>query len=143
MGWLEAVVVVYIRAIVGIAHAAAMPSAAEVMRRFHQRPWLLPTEQTREAATLLMLAAVAWLGAERLVRRFGAFLLIFGTWDITYYVALRILVGWPTTPLAMDLLFLLPPHPWWYQPVWVPVLISCGMIAVGLRLVVTGAAARR
>jgi hypothetical protein len=34
----------------------------------------------------------------------------------------------------MDLLFLIPPHPWWYQPVWVPILISCGMIGIGLWL---------
>lgn len=134
MGWLEAVVVVYIRSIVGIAHTDTMPPQAEVMARFLARPWLLPTEQTRELATVVMLAAVAWLGAERLRARIGAFLVIFGTWDIFYYIALYALLRWPPTIVTMDLLFLIPPHPWWYQPVWVPVAISCGMILVGLRL---------
>jgi hypothetical protein len=36
--------------------------------------------------------------------------------------------------MSMDLLFLIPPHRWWYQPVWAPVLISCVMIGVGVRL---------
>jgi hypothetical protein len=134
MGWLEAVVVVYIRALIGLAHGDAMPRSEDVMARIQALPWLLPTEQTREVATILMLAAVAWLGADRIRSRFGAFLMIFGVWDITYYVALYALVRWPRSVLEMDLLFLIPPHPWWYQPVWVPVLISCGMIALGLWL---------
>jgi len=142
MGWLEAVVVVYLRAILGIGHGAGLPDTAEVMRRFAQSPTLLHVEQTREAATLIMLGAVGWLGAPRLTGRFGGFLVIFGVWDISYYLALRILVGWPSSLSDMDLLFLLPTHPWWYQPVWVPVLISCGMIALGLRLLATDPAAR-
>jgi hypothetical protein len=134
MAWLEAVVVVYIRAIVGIAFTATIPPQQEVVARFLERPWLLPTEQTRELATMVMLAAVAWLGADRLRARFGAFLIIFGVWDIFYYVSLYALLRWPPSLTTMDLLFLIPPHPWWYQPVWVPVAISCVMIAVGLRL---------
>lgn len=131
MAWLEAVVVVYIRAILGIAQTETIPPAAEVMRRFVVRPWLLPTEQTREAATIVMLAAVAWLAAPTRRARFGAFLLAFGVWDVFYYVALYAMLRWPPSLATMDLLFLLPPHPWWYQPVWVPVAISCVMIAVG------------
>jgi choline-glycine betaine transporter len=34
----------------------------------------------------------------------------------------------------MDVLFLLPVHPWWSQPVWAPVLIASGMVGVGLVL---------
>jgi choline-glycine betaine transporter len=34
----------------------------------------------------------------------------------------------------MDVLFLLPPHPWWSQPVWVPVLIASAMVGAGLVL---------
>jgi len=134
MGWLEAVVVVYLRAILGIAHGAGLPDTPEVMRRFAQSHMLLGVEQTREVATLIMIAAAAWLGAHRLASRFGGFLVIFGIWDISYYLALHILVGWPSSLFDMDLLFLLPTHPWWYQPIWVPVLISCGMIGLGLRL---------
>lgn len=139
-GWLEAVVVVYIRSLVGIAHAETVPSPEEVMRRFMELPWLLPTEQTREVATLVMLGAVAWLSASRIVPRCGAFLFTFGVWDISYYLALYALLRWPPSLDTMDLLFLIPPHPWWYQPVWVPVAISCGMIAVGVRLFTRGGA---
>ena len=143
MGWLEAVVVVYIRAIIGLAHSETIPPAAEVMRRFVEQPWLLPTEQGREAATLVMLAAVAWLAAPRWPARLGAFLVVFGVWDIFYYVALYAMLRWPPSLATMDLLFLLPPHPWWYQPVWVPVAISCVMIAGGAVLFLgRGAAAR-
>ena len=134
MGWLEGVVVVYIRGLVGIGRDQGMPAAAQVMQRFSSLPWFLPTEQTREAATIAMLAAVGWLAARRWRARAGAFLICFGVWDITYYVALHSLLRWPPSLTAMDLLFLIPPHPWWYQPVWVPIAISCGFIALGLAL---------
>ena len=134
MGWLEGVVVVYIRGLIGIAHTETIPPAAEVFRRMQALPWLLPTEQTREQATMLMLASVAWISTRAFRARFGAFLVLFGVWDITYYLALYALLRWPPSLFTMDLLFLIPPHPWWYQPVWVPVAISCGMIAFGSRL---------
>jgi len=134
MGWLEAVVVVYLRALVGIGPGEAMPAGAEIMRRFAERPWMLPTEQGREAATILMLAAVGWLAAPRWPGRLGAFLLAFGVWDITYYAGLWAHLRWPPSLLAMDVLFLIPPHPWWTQPVIVPVAISCGFVALGARL---------
>ena len=134
MGWLEGVVVVYIRGLLGMAHGPLVPSPTEVVERFGRLPWLLPTEQTREAATLVMLAAVAWLGAGRARARVGAFLLIFGVWDIVYYLALYAMLRWPPSLTTVDVLFLIPPGPWWIQPVWVPVGISMVMIVVGLRL---------
>jgi hypothetical protein len=134
MGWLEAVVVIYIRALTGMGPGMGMPAQEEVMRRFAELPWLMPTEQGREAATILMLVAVGILAARGWPARFGAFLIAFGVWDITYYIALRILLGWPPSLLTYDLLFFIPPHPWWYQPVLVPVVISCGMVAWGVWL---------
>lgn len=134
MGWLEGVVVVYIRGLIGVAHTETIPSAAEVARRFATLPWLLTTEQGREVATLVMLASVAWLTFRSTRARIGAFLFVFGVWDIAYYVALYAMLRWPPSLTTMDLLFLIPPHPWWYQPVWLPVAISSGMIAVGVRL---------
>jgi hypothetical protein len=135
MGWLEAVVVVYIRALLGIRREEGIPAAAEVMRRLETLPWFLATEQGRELATLVMLGAVAWLAADRLRARIGAFLLCFGVWDLAYYAGLVALLRWPPSLASMDLLFLIPPHPAWYQPVWVPVGISCGMIGVGVWLI--------
>ena len=81
-----------------------------------------------------MLAAVAWLSAARARARFGAFLVIFGVWDIVYYLALYAMLRWPPSLTTMDVLFLIPPGPWWNQPVWLPVAISTVMILVGVRL---------
>src|SRR5262245_14596598 len=125
MGWLEAVVVVYIRAVLGFAHGAPVPSPAELEAVLRRADWLLPTEQGREAATLVMLATLAWLAARGWRGRLGAFLVAFGVWDIVYYVGLYALLRWPPSLATYDLLFLVPPSPLWYQPVWVPVLISC------------------
>jgi hypothetical protein len=131
MGWLEAVVVVYLRALLGIAHGSAAPAPDELTRGLASLPWLIGTEQGSEAATIVMLAAVAWLAAPRLLPRLGAFLVAFGTWDIVYYVALYALLRWPPSLTTLDLLFLIPSGPWWVQPVWVPVAISCVMILAG------------
>jgi hypothetical protein len=134
MGWLEGVVVILHPRIDRAGPRRGISAVAEVMRRIHALPWLLPTEQTREIATIAMLAAVGWLAASRWSARLGAFLVIFGVWDITYYVALFALIRWPRSLATMDVLFLVPPHPWWHQPVWVPVAISVVMIMTGARL---------
>jgi hypothetical protein len=131
MGWLEGVVVVYIRALLGVAHGGAAPAPEELTRRLASVPWLIGTEQGREAATLVMLAAVAWLAAPRLRPRVGALLVAFGTWDIVYYAALYALLRWPPSLATRDVLFLLPPSPWWNQPVWLPVAASAAMILSG------------
>ncbi|MBI1797848.1 MAG: hypothetical protein HYR74_12455 [Candidatus Eisenbacteria bacterium] len=134
MGWLEGVVVVYIRGLLGVARPAPLPQGDEVMRRFATLPWLLGTEQSREIATIVMLAALAWLGGDRFRSRAGAFLVAFGVWDIVYYVALFAMLRWPTSLASVDVLFLIPPHPWWSQPVWVPIAISSVMIVLGTRM---------
>ncbi|MBI1799105.1 MAG: hypothetical protein HYR73_05420 [Candidatus Eisenbacteria bacterium] len=134
MGWLEAVVVVYIRALLGLAHGAALPDSADLVRRMERLPWLLPTEQAREVSTLVMLAGAAWLAGEGTRGRVAAFLFAFGAWDIAYYAALRLLVSWPDHLSARDVLFLIPPHPWWTQPVGVPIAISLLSIGAGLAL---------
>jgi hypothetical protein len=134
MGWLEGVVVVYIRGLLGVARPGPLPAGVEVMRGFARVPWLLGTEQTRELATIIMLVAVAWLAGDRGRSRFGAFLVAFGVWDIVYYVALFAMLRWPSSLGSMDVLFLIPPHPWWSQPVWVPVAIASAMVAFGARM---------
>lgn len=131
MGWLEGVVVVYIRGLFGMVHGPVTPPPHEVVERFAELPWLLPTEQSREVATILMLAAVAWLAADRAAARLGAFLFIFGVWDIVYYVVLYAMLRWPPSLGTIDVLFLIPPGPWWIQPVWLPVAASTVMIVVG------------
>ena len=143
MGYLEAVVVVYIRGLLGMGPGDGMPAESEVMRRMAALPWLLYTEQAREVATMMMIASVAWLAAPTLRARIGAFLVVFGVWDIVYYIGLYAHLRWPTSLATKDLLFLIPPGPWWYQPVWVPLAFSVGFIVVGSRMFLRGTTGSR
>jgi hypothetical protein len=40
------------------------------------------------------------------------------------------MLRWPSSPGDRDLLFLIPSE--WWAPVWMPVLASCGFIAVAV-----------
>src|SRR4029450_4337358 len=86
-------------------------------------------ELWREAATLVMIAAVGVLAGRTWRRRAGYAALVFGVWDIFYYVFLRLMTGWPRTLLDWDILFLLP-LPWW-GPVLAPISIALLMIVWG------------
>ena len=92
----------------------------------------LYTELVREAATLVMLAAVALAVARNLREWFAAFVVAFGAWDVFFYVFLRVMTGWPVSLFDWDLLFLLPLP--WVGPVLAPVLVALAMIAAGLAL---------
>lgn len=134
MGWLEAVVVVYIRGLLGFGPGQPTPAAGDFLDRLRALPWLLPTEQGREAATLVMLATVGWLAGVGRRSRIGAFLVAFGVWDVVYYAGLFALLRWPPSLATPDLLFLLPPSALWVQPIWAPLLASAVMIAGGVAL---------
>ncbi len=68
-------------------------------------------------------------GRPHVGRRIGYTAIAFGVWDISYYVFLKMMCGWPHSLLDWDVLFLLP-LPWW-GPVLAPVLISLLMILWG------------
>jgi hypothetical protein len=122
MGYAEAATVIYIR----LLHGGVDP-----MTRVRTEPPipLGGAEWGREAATIAMLAAAAALAGRGWAGRWGAFLLAFGLWDLTYYAFFALLVGWPTSPLDWDILFLIP-LPWW-GPVLTPALIAASMVASG------------
>jgi hypothetical protein len=86
-------------------------------------------ELVREAATLLMLAMTGMLAGRTWRARWGYAAIAFGSWDILYYVFLRIMSGWPVSLFDWDILFLLP-LPWW-GPVLAPVCIASLMIVWG------------
>ena len=86
-------------------------------------------ELVREAATLVMLAAVGALAGATLRTRLAFGALAFGIWDIFYYVSLKIMYGWPRSLFDWDILFLLP-LPWW-GPVLAPTSIAVLMIVWG------------
>jgi hypothetical protein len=118
MGYLESAVVVYLRELY-YPDGFVFPLKAMSQN-------VAITELYREAATLIMILAVSVLAAENRLHRFAWFLLVFGTWDIAYYVFLKLLIGWPGSFLTTDILFLLPSI--WTGPVIAPLINSCTMI---------------
>jgi hypothetical protein len=93
---------------------------------------LLRVELVREAATLLLLLAAAAVAARSAIRRFAVFALLFGIWDIAYYVTLKVALDWPSELLEWDILFLIPAP--WTSPVLAPVLVSMTLIFIGLTI---------
>ena len=89
-------------------------------------------ELVREAATMVMLLTVGALAGRTWRTRLAYTAIAFGVWDIFYYVFLRVISGWPRSPLDWDVLFLLP-LPWW-GPVLAPVGIALLMIVGGTLL---------
>jgi len=131
-GFVEAAVVVYLRAAVGLLPAYEGTLAdvqrlapevykqAELLKEFPRS--LLTIEVLREAATLVMLISVAALAAPKARERWAAFLWAFAIWDVAYYLGLWSTIRWPASPKDLDVLFLIPVP--WVAQVWFPVLVS-------------------
>jgi len=124
MAYVESAAVLYLRTIYG-----GVDPVAPRQSMFDPLPDFVWIEIGREAATMVMLGAVAWLAARGVAGRLGAFALAFGVWDIFYYVFLWVFAGWPASPLAPDILFLIP-LPWW-GPVLTPMLLAAIMVIAG------------
>jgi hypothetical protein len=129
MAWVEAASVFYIRALVD--------------RIEPYQPVPLPlndalgyVELWREAATLVMIAALGMVAGRTWRHRAAYAAVAFGAWDVFYYVFLRLVSGWPRTLLDWDILFLLP-LPWW-GPVLAPVSIALVMILWGTLVTQSG-----
>lgn len=122
MAYVEAAVVVYLRELY-YPEGFAFP-----LRVLPDK--LVLVEVAREAATVVMLAAVAGLVARKFWDRFGYFVILFGTWDIFYYVWLKVTLGWPSSLTDWDVLFLIPVP--WTGPVIAPALVAAVMILLGL-----------
>ena len=127
----EAMVVFYIRRLFALEFSLRF-STQYTPDAFHFPSGYLAYERGREAATMLMLLAAAYLAGHTWRQRLAYWLAAFGIWDIFYYVWLYVLLGWPASPGARDLLFLIPGE--WWGPVWEPLLISCGFIVAALAL---------
>jgi hypothetical protein len=122
MAWVESAVVVYLRTLVDRLEPYQVNPLPLV-------PRLGEAEIVRELATMIMLFAAGWLAGHTKRTRLGYSLIAFGAWDIFYYLFLKIIVGWPQSIFAWDILFLLP-LPWW-GPVIAPVTIAAMMIIFG------------
>ncbi|MBN1901154.1 hypothetical protein JW926_07510 [Candidatus Sumerlaeota bacterium] len=114
MGYFEASVVVYLRALFypdGFSFPLAKGSLDIIL-----------VELGREAMSIGMLIAVGVLAGRSFFERFGVFCFAFGVWDILYYAFLKLILNWPESLFTWDILFLIPVP--WVGPVWAPVLCS-------------------
>jgi hypothetical protein len=117
MAHLEGVVVVYLRKALGMLDSE---SNKESIEKFPKR--FLNIEITREAATIIMLVAIACLVGTTWPERGIFFLWTFAFWDLFYYLSLYILIKWPPSLRTIDVLFLIPVP--WIAPVWFPIGVS-------------------
>ncbi|MDQ3141674.1 MAG: hypothetical protein M3Q56_05440 [Bacteroidota bacterium] len=118
MGYLETSVVVYLRKIYYPA-GFNFPLVPIV-------PQIAVTELLREAATIIMLAAISILAGKNKLEKFSFFFYCFAIWDLFYYLFLKILLAWPVSLLSWDILFLIPTP--WLGPVLAPCLVSITFI---------------
>lgn len=124
MAYLESTIVVYLRRLYyhdrgGFAFPLVIIDT----------PTLL-LELGREACTIVMLATFGMAAGRNNVGKLAFFLLLFGVWDIFYYIWLKVFLNWPASLLTWDVLFLIPVP--WVGPVLAPVSVACTMIAMAL-----------
>ena len=140
-GFVEASVVVYLGAIMGLlpGYCGNLADVTNLSSGIYQNAHLLgalpkgflTVEIVREAATMIMLISVALLTVSAARERWAIFLWAFAVWDVFYYVGLRATVGWPSSLLTPDVLFLIPVP--WFSQVWFPILVSAlTMVAIAL-----------
>ena len=121
MGFLEAIVVVYLREIY-------YPQGFEFpLNTFSSK--MLSVEWIREISTIIMLVTIGIIAGKNFLQKFSFFLYTFAIWDIFYYVALKLILNWPPSLLTWDILFLIPVP--WVGPVLAPIMCSLTMILLG------------
>ncbi|MDP9169217.1 MAG: hypothetical protein M3N54_01255 [Acidobacteriota bacterium] len=138
-GYLESAVVSYLRILHEPARRHYYPDrppeelfpllTLQQVRAAPEQRKTLFVEIGREAATMLMLAAIAWAVAGNARQWLAAFAIAFGIWDIVFYACLKLILGWPASLFTWDILFLIPVP--WVGPVIAPVLVSVAMITAG------------
>jgi hypothetical protein len=132
-GYIEAAVVVHIRASMGllpgfmgtladVQKAALSGTYSQAVQLPMMPESLFTVESIRNAMTIIMISAVAALAVDKMKERFAMFLWIFAFWDIFYYIFLWGTVRWPQSLLTRDVLFLIPVL--WISQVWFPILVS-------------------
>ena len=135
-GFIEASVVVYLRAAVGLlpGYGGTLSDVARLSSDIYQQAQilgelpksLLRVEFFREIATMVMLLSVAFVSVKAPRERFAIFLWTFAIWDIFYYAGLWATIGCPASLLTADVLFLIPTP--WFSQVWFPITVSALVI---------------
>ena len=131
MAHFEGVVVVYLRKALGMLDSDGNKQAVEKIPKRY-----LTIEMTREAATIIMLVAIALLTGSGWLEWIIFFLWTFAFWDLFYYLSLYILIKWPPKLTTIDVLFLIPVP--WIAPVWFPVGVSSLTIIIIAVLFLSG-----
>ncbi len=127
MGFLEAIVVVYLRQ---IYYPMGFDFPLTILS-----PSMYSIELLREAVTLVMLVTIGIIAGKNKLQKFSYFIYCFGVWDIFYYIGLKSLLNWPPSLLTWDILFLIPVP--WVGPVLAPVICSLTMIFLAICLIYT------
>ncbi len=125
-GMIEGAVVIYLREIYypdGF-HFPPLPFGDELVK----------VELAREIASIFILWATAVLTGKSYQHKFAVFMILFGIWDIFYYVFLKLFLNWPESFLTWDILFLIPQV--WAAPVLAPILVSLGLVSAGVIVLV-------
>ncbi len=125
MGFMESAIVIYLRQLY-YPTGFRFPLATIP-------PNIALVEFLREAATIIMLAAIGIVAGRNLAERFSFFLFCFAVWDIFYYVFLKVFDNWPESLFTWDILFLIPVP--WVGPVLAPCITSLTMIVLTLAVV--------
>ncbi|MGQ9618886.1 MAG: hypothetical protein ACUVUG_08015 [Candidatus Aminicenantia bacterium] len=118
--YIESAVVVYLRDIL-------YPNGFSFPIR-PMAPQRIAIEVGREFFSLILLLTVAILSSKGFLKSFSAFCFIFGIWDISFYLWLKIMLDWPSSLLEWDILFLIPAP--WSGPVIAPVIVSITLILI-------------
>jgi len=125
MGFLEASVVIYLRALY-YPFGFQFPLVLLPDK-------MLAVELLREAATIIMLASIGIIAGRNTAQRFSFFIYSFAIWDIFYYVFLKLALDWPSSLFTWDILFLIPMP--WVGPVIAPCIVSLTMIVLTLIII--------
>lgn len=147
-GLLEAIVVIYLRQLFGsgntlisrqispddialtLGFITFLKPGVSILITQSQR--ILSLELWRELSTLVMLATLSLIAGKTAKEKLAYLLLVFGVWDIFYYVFLRVITGWPASFFEFDVYFLIPVA--WVGPVITPLVTSSIMILLALFL---------
>jgi hypothetical protein len=138
IGYVDAVATFYVRGMLEVSQEGGnfAQAVTEAMP-----PRIVALEQTRQAATVLVLVAMAIVAGRNLQQQFGTAFYALGGWIVLRYAAIRTITDWPAGLADIDTVLYLPHAV--YAPVWMPIVIGLGVAAIGVTLIRAGALALR
>jgi hypothetical protein len=118
LAYIESTAAIYLRS---LYYPDGFPFPLQTFNNSH-----LLIELGREVSIIIILLGLGYIIGKNFLQRFAFFMFTFGVWDIFYYIWLKLLIDWPESLFAWDILFLIP-FPW-FGPVLSPVLVSLCLI---------------